>query len=203
MVQKNKTFEVFAHVILIALSICVIFSFILLISSSITEEATLIRSGYSFIPQKVNFAAYKFLLVDSTSIIRGYFISFSVTVIGTIANLTLTTLFAYPLFKKDLPGRKFFAFFLFFTMLFNGGLVSSYIMWTQTFHIKNTLLNICVCFQTGGIFSRSNRCFQAAANFMNTVWRIIPIRLIRIIWMRLWWGAFTPSVQSQRNWVSN
>ena len=45
---------------------------------------------------------------------------------------------AYPLSRRDPPARNVLAFFLFFTMLFNGGLVPSYIMWTQTFHIKNT-----------------------------------------------------------------
>ena len=70
---------------------------------------------------------------------RGYILSAFVTVTGTVANLAVTTLFAYPLSRRDLPGRAFISFFLFFTMLFNGGLVPSYIMWTQTFHIKNTI----------------------------------------------------------------
>lgn len=48
----------------------------------------------------------------------------------------MTTLFAYPLSRKELPWRGFFAFFVFFTMLFNGGLVPTYMMWTQSFHIK-------------------------------------------------------------------
>ena len=61
------------------------------------------------------------------------------TAIGTVCNLLFTTLYAYPLSRKELPGRNIFAFFLFFTMLFSGGLVPSYIMWTQTFHIKNTI----------------------------------------------------------------
>ena len=56
-----------------------------------------------------------------------------------MANLTLTTLFAYPLSRKDLPGKAFFSFVIFFTMLFNGGLVPSYMMWTGIFHIKNTI----------------------------------------------------------------
>ena len=54
-------------------------------------------------------------------------------------NLVMTVLIAYPLSRKDLPGRNIFAFYLFFTMLFNGGLVPSYIMWTRTFHIQNTI----------------------------------------------------------------
>ena len=51
----------------------------------------------------------------------------------------MTVLIAYPLSRKDLPGRNIFAFYLFFTMLFNGGLIPSYIMWTRTFHIQNTI----------------------------------------------------------------
>lgn len=54
-------------------------------------------------------------------------------------SVLITTLFAYPLSRKELPGRYLFSFFVFFTMLFNGGLVPTYMMWTQTFHIKDTL----------------------------------------------------------------
>ena len=75
---------------------------------------------------------------------RGYIISIFVTVVGTFANLALTTLFAYPLSRKDLPKKGFFAFVIFFTMLFNGGLVPSYMMWTGVFHIKNTLAALIV-----------------------------------------------------------
>jgi putative aldouronate transport system permease protein len=138
MVGKNKAFQVIAHIIMIGLVFLCTLPFILLIVSSITEEKTLIKNGYSFIPLKISFDAYKYLLLDSSSIIRGYFISIIVTIVGTLANLALTTLFAYPLSRKDLPGRNVFAFFVFFTMLFNGGLVPSYMMWTQIFHIKDT-----------------------------------------------------------------
>lgn len=114
--------------------------FIVLVVSSVTDELSLLRNGYSFFPSKVSFDAYKYLLIESDSIVRGYIISTLVTIFGTFMNVTLTVLFAYPLSRKDLPGRGFFAFFIFFTMLFNGGLVPSYIMWTQVFHIKNTWL---------------------------------------------------------------
>lgn len=51
----------------------------------------------------------------------------------------LTMLFGYLLSKKDLPGRTFLSFFLFFTMLFSGGMVPSYIIWSQVFHIRDTV----------------------------------------------------------------
>ncbi len=139
MVDKGKTFQVAANLIMIVLMLFCLLPFLLLIISSITQENALVRNGYSFFPEQIDFAAYKYLLVDSTSIVRGYILSAFVTVTGTVANLAVTTLFAYPLSRRDLPGRAFISFFLFFTMLFNGGLVPSYIMWTQTFHIKNTI----------------------------------------------------------------
>lgn len=138
MVDRNKGVQIMLYIILGILAILCILPFLLLVVSSFTEELSLARNGYSFLPKKFSFDAYKFLLVDSSNIVRGYLISAGVTVAGTLVNVCLTVLFAYPLSRRDLPGRNFFAFFIFFTMLFNGGLVPSYIMWTQSFGIKNT-----------------------------------------------------------------
>lgn len=65
--------------------------------------------------------------------------SFLITGIGTVINLVMTLLFAYPLSRKDLPGRKWISFFLFFTMLFNGGFVPTYLIYSNVFHITDTL----------------------------------------------------------------
>ena len=139
MVEKKHGFQIFAHVIMIFIAFCSVAPFILLLSSSFTDDAALSVYGYSFFPPKFSTDAYDYLFTSSSAIFNAYGISAIVTVCGTICNLTLTTLYAYPLSRKDLPGRYFFAFFLFFTMLFSGGLVPSYIMWTQIFHIKDTL----------------------------------------------------------------
>lgn len=139
MVERNKTFQIVTNIIMIILCFICVIPFLLLISSSITAEQVLVKEGYSFWPSVVDLSAYKYLLFGSESIIRGYAISIFVTVVGTLLSLTITTLFAYPLSRKDLPGRNIFAFIIFFTMLFSGGLVPSYMMWAQTFHIKNTI----------------------------------------------------------------
>ena len=107
MVERNKSFQIAANVIMILLSVMCIVPFILLIMSSITTENILLKYGYSFWQSEISFDAYKTLLVDSGSIVRGYIISALVTVVGTVANLTLTTLFAYPLSRKELPGKAF------------------------------------------------------------------------------------------------
>ena len=139
MVEKNKGFQIFAHILMVFLSICCVAPFILLLMSSFTDEAALVANGYSFFPKKFSLEAYKYILADSTSMISAYVLSFVVTIVGTLCNLIFTTLFAYPLSRKDLPGRGVFAFFLFFTMLFSGGLIPSYMVINRTFHIQNTI----------------------------------------------------------------
>lgn len=138
MVGRDKVFQILANCIMAVLVLYCMLPLLLLFSSSITEEQALIVDGYSFVPSAIDWSAYKYILIDSVQIVRGYGISAAVTLLGIVCNLTLTTLFAYPLSRRDLPGKTLIAFILFFTMLFNGGLVPSYIMWTQMFHIKNT-----------------------------------------------------------------
>ena len=139
MVERNKTFQIMANAVMIILVVFCMLPLLLLFSSSLNEEHALIVNGYSFLPSKLDFSAYKYILVDSTQLLRGYGISALVTLIGTTVNLVFTTLFAYPLSRKDLPGKNMIAFFLFFTMLFNGGLVPTYIMYTRYLHMKNTI----------------------------------------------------------------
>ncbi len=144
MVEKGKGFQIFAHILFVILVICALAPFVLLLMSSFTEEQTLVTNGYSFFPEKFSTYAYEYLMTKSSAVVRGYGISFMVTIVGTLCNLLFTTLYAYPLSRRELPGRNIFAFYLFFTMLFSGGLVPSYLMWTQTFHIRNTIFALLV-----------------------------------------------------------
>ena len=139
MVSKNKTGQIVLNIIFILLAVTALAPFLLLISSSLTSEPVLMKEGYSFWPKEFSLASYAYLFKSSTKILRGYGITIFVTVVGTVLSVLITTLFAYPLSRKELPGRYLFSFFVFFTMLFNGGLVPTYMMWTQTFHIKDTL----------------------------------------------------------------
>ena len=139
MVSKNKTGQIFLNIIFILLCIAVVGPFLLLFSSSLTDEQTLMREGYNFFPRKFSLETYQYLILSAAKIAKGYGITIFVTVVGTIASCMITLFFAYPLSRKELPCRTFISFFVFFTMLFHGGLVPSYMMWTQTFHIRNTL----------------------------------------------------------------
>lgn len=132
-------FQIISNAIMILVTICVIVPFLLLFMSSITEETTLIRNGYSFFPEKFSLASYAYILKSGAVILKAYGISIGITIVGTICHVLLASLAAYPLSIKDLPGRRVMMFFVFFTMLFNGGIVPSYLLWSSTFHVKDTI----------------------------------------------------------------
>ena len=139
MVEKNKSFQVGANIVMVILSLCCIFPFVLLIISSLTDETELIRNGYSLFPSKFSLDSYLYMFKSSNKIISAYGITILSTVVGTGCGLTMTILMAYPLSRRDLPGRNAMAFYVFFTMLFSGGLVPTYIMYTRYIKVSNTI----------------------------------------------------------------
>ena len=137
--NSEKRFQNISLIIMLVITAFCIMPFILMIAASITNENVLIREGYKFWPSKIDFGAYTYLWAKRETIFGAYGISILVTVVGTFINVALTSLFAYPLSRQDFKYRNYFAFFIFFTILFNGGMTASYITWTQVFHIKNTI----------------------------------------------------------------
>lgn len=144
MIVNNKAFKVVMHILLIFLVIACVMPFWLLFVSSLTSETALAKTGYSFVFTEVSTDAYQYLWGVRASIIRAYCMSLLITAIGVSCNVILTVLFAYPLSRRDLPGRRAISFFLFFTMLFNGGFVPTYIVYTQVFHVKESLAGMIV-----------------------------------------------------------
>ena len=142
--REEKTFQVCSHVIMAVMAILCLLPFLLLIISSFTDNDAIVRNGYSLFPEKWSLAAYEYLFDRSNQILSAYGITVLVTLLGTCGNLILTTLLAYPLSRKDMPGRAAFTFIVFFTMLFNGGLVPTYLLYTRYLCIKNTLAGLLV-----------------------------------------------------------
>lgn len=136
--RQDKIFQTAGHCVMVILSVCAVVPLILLLISSITDNDTLVRNGYSFFPEKLSLYAYEYIFKTGNSVINAYGISIVLTITGTVLSLVLTTLLAYAISKKDLPGRKILTFYVFLTMLFNGGLVPTYLNYTNTFGIKNT-----------------------------------------------------------------
>ena len=144
MVSHNKIGQAIMHIICILLCVACIAPFLLLITSSLTEEATLVRNGYSFLPENWSLESYLYIARKGATIFRAYGITILVTIVGTSISLLMTIMFAYPLSRKELPARYPLSFFVFFTMLFNGGLIPTYMMYTNTFHIKNTIFALLI-----------------------------------------------------------
>ncbi|UUZ86415.1 carbohydrate ABC transporter permease [Paenibacillus sp. P26] len=137
--KETRAWQWVGHIVLWAYAAACILPFLLLFIASITDETTIVKNGYSFLPEKIGFGAYAYLWNQSTEIFRAYGITILVTVVGTATSLAITSMLAYPLSRRELPMRNSLAFFVFFTLLFNGGLVPTYLIYTQVFHIKNTI----------------------------------------------------------------
>lgn len=138
--REDKIYSFFGHLIMTILTLLAIIPILLMFISSLTDNATLLQNGYSFLPKKWSTYAYEWVFTSSSSmVIKAYGMSFILTATGVVCSLALTTCLAYGLSKKGLPGRNVLTFLVFFTMLFNGGLVPTYMMYTQIFHIKNTI----------------------------------------------------------------
>lgn len=139
--KDEKVFQIASHVVLMILAVCAILPFVLLVVSSLTDEKTIMANGYSFFPKKWSFDAYAYLLGGSVAgIVRAYGITILVTAVGTGISLLIGPMLAYAMSRRDYPRRRAVTMFVLFTMLFNGGLVPTYLLWTGTFGIKNSLL---------------------------------------------------------------
>lgn len=138
-IVEDRGIRVASHIILGLFSIACVLPFILLVIASFTDEMTIVAKGYSFFPNKLSITAYAYLAAKGAEIGRAYLISIFITIVGTAGSLAITSMMSYPLSRKDLPHRSIFNFFVIFTMLFNGGLVPTYLVYAQYFHIKNTI----------------------------------------------------------------
>jgi putative aldouronate transport system permease protein len=155
----RKTNRTFLHVIAIILSIACLVPFVISISASLTDEKVLGKSGYSILPPKISFAAYELIWKSPDALVRSYGVTFFVTIVGTILSLAVMAPFAYALSRRDFKLRSVFAFYLFFTMVFSGGLVPWYLLIKQYLHMGNTIWVMIVPFLVGGwtvIILRSN-----------------------------------------------
>lgn len=135
----EKKFNMVGTVILSILAIIALMPIILIVIASFSDEQALLSNGYSYFPEKWNLSAYYYMMNQGKIIFRAYGISIFVTIIGTMGSVLVTTMLAYPMSRKNFKYKNVLSFFVFITMLFNGGIVASYMMWSNIFHIKDTV----------------------------------------------------------------
>jgi putative aldouronate transport system permease protein len=131
--------DIAIHACLLLLSFLFLVPLIILVSASLSSETDISTYGFSLIPRTFTGAAYQYILQDPTQILTAYAVTITVTLIGTGAGVLIMALLAYPLSRTDFSWRRPLSFFVFFTLLFSGGLVPLYILVTHYLQIQDTL----------------------------------------------------------------
>ncbi len=116
------------HIALGLFALLCIVPFLFVIIISFTSEESIRQIGYSFRPLSWSTQAYQYTFRLGDQLWRSYFNSFLITAVGTALSVLITFLYAYPLFRKDYSRRNFFNFLSFFTMIFGGGLVPTFVI---------------------------------------------------------------------------
>lgn len=122
---------------------------ILLISISLSDETDIINFGFSIIPRTISISAYDMIFQNPYRVINGYRISIMVTIIGTFLGLIISSMLAYTLSRHDYKYRKQLSFFLFFTMLFSGGLVPWYILISKYLGLTDKIMVLVIPYLVG------------------------------------------------------
>lgn len=137
--KKFKWSSIPIYFLLISFALTIVLSFLLVVSVSLTSQQDISTYGFMLWPKKIDFSAYQYAFENMTGIFNAYKISIIYTVVGTFLSVLIMSMLAYALSRKEFVLRKGLAFYVFFTMLFSGGLTPSYILITQYLQIQNTI----------------------------------------------------------------
>ena len=124
---KDRLFDWVVLLILSLLGMCVLFPIMYVVTVSVTPMSEVLKRAFILIPRKITLDAYYFIFQRS-NLPQAFYVTTWITVVGTLINMVLTVMMAYPMSRRELPGRTFFQFYVIFTMLFSGGTIPTYIL---------------------------------------------------------------------------
>lgn len=139
MKKKSLIGQINLNIVFAILCILVLAPFILLLSVSLSNEQDILMNGYKFWPEHFDLSAYKYVFKNPGTILNAYKVTAIFSFAYTILSVFLMSLIAYPLAWGKMRGKSFISFYLYFTMLFGGGMVPTYILLTQYLHLDNTI----------------------------------------------------------------
>lgn len=140
--RSRKIFNVFNIIILTLISLTFLLPYWMIIVASFSDELRIIREGYGLWFKGFSLKAYEFIFTANDLLINSVWNSIKLTVIGSLVTLTVTGMYAYPLSRPYLKGRKFFNVFMLIPFLFSGGLIPYFIVVSEFFY--DSLLAIIV-----------------------------------------------------------
>lgn len=137
--REEKVMKSIFYVLITIFALICLFPFLLLISSSFMNEKEILTEGYKLIPSQISFSAYKFLGSNMTKLANAYKTTITIAVGGTLLGLFLMSMGGYVLCRSDFKFRNQISFFIYFTTLFSGGLIPSYILMVNGLGLKDSL----------------------------------------------------------------
>lgn len=140
MKTESKWTNILLHLIFVCLTAAFIYPLLLVISISFTDQAAINQVGYKLIPPQLSLDAFRYIFMGGgMGIGHAYLVTITSTVCGTVLSVIVIAFYAYPLSRPGLKYKKFFTFYIFFTMLFSGGLLAWYMVVTKIYHLGNTI----------------------------------------------------------------
>ena len=136
--RHERVVSILLNTFFILLSAVFIIPILSVVFIAFTSEASISRDGYPFFFREFNLTAFKYIFDNPKTIVDAYKVTIIISFGGTFLYLLLSTMAAYVISRPDFRYKRQITFFFFFTMLFNGGLVPTYILMSQTLHLKNT-----------------------------------------------------------------
>lgn len=136
---STRAFYTLAYVVVGLMALICLLPFIIMVSGSFSSEQAIRFTGFGILPKEFTLEAYKLIFKTPMRVVKAYGVSILITVGGTALGLFFTTLTAYVLARRDFKYRNVFSFFFYFTTLFNGGMVCTYIFYIQYLHLKDSL----------------------------------------------------------------
>ncbi len=141
MKKQDKIVGDVIAVILIALAVLFfLIPLLLVISVSLTDEQALITNGFSLIPSEFSIEGYRYIFMDPSTILISYGVTIAQAVLAMSLSVLVMSMCAYPLSRSNFKLRNIIMFYIFFTMLFSGGMVPTYILNTQTLGLRDNFL---------------------------------------------------------------
>lgn len=139
---SDRIIRSFGYLYVTLFALMCLFPFILVISTSFSSEAYVSKNGFTLIPHDFNLEAYDLLFKHSKALVGAYVVTILMTLGGTAVGLFIISMTGYALSRKDFPFRNKISFYIYFTTLFQGGLVPFYILMTKYYGLKDSYLAV-------------------------------------------------------------
>lgn len=140
--KSLKNFKLSKGVLIFIMAIfaaCCIVPFLIILGSSFQTQKEIMNSGYSIIPKKFTVSAYKYILANPRNIVNAYGVTILTSFLTTLLGVLLSASYGYVISRREYRYKKALSFYIFFTMLFNGGLVPTYILISKWLNLSDNI----------------------------------------------------------------